>query len=89
MDRKGCDLDESVLRRAFEGSLDILGQRLKESVIYDLENTGEYRKDEEFSLEKIALGLNRLFGKEAAEMMVERIILKMDELAVILKKQEN
>jgi DNA-binding HxlR family transcriptional regulator len=55
MDRIGRDRDESVLRRAFEETLDILGQRMKESIIYDLENSGEYHSDTQFSLEKIAL----------------------------------
>jgi hypothetical protein len=86
MERIGCDLDESVLRRAFEDTLDILGHRMKASVIYDLENSGEYRMDVEFSLEKIARGMNRLFGEEATEIILERMFLKMDELAVIVKK---
>jgi hypothetical protein len=86
MDRTGSDLDESVLRRAFEDTLDILGPRMKESFIHDLENSSEYRRDIEFSLEKIAHGLYRLFGEEAAEIMLERIFLKLDDLAVIEKK---
>jgi hypothetical protein len=80
MDRIGRDLDESVLRRAFEETLDIFGQRMMESIIYDLENSGEYYRDTQFSLEKIALGLNRLFEKEAADMILERLFLLLTEL---------
>jgi hypothetical protein len=89
LDRIHRDLDDSVLKRAFEETLNILSQRMKESVIYDLQNAGEYSREAELSLEKIALRLNRLFGKEAAQIIPKRMFLTLDELAVMAKKQNK
>jgi len=71
-----------VLREAFEGSLDIVGYGGKITIIHELEERGAYHKDDDtyLSLWKIGEGLRELFGQEIAEMIMEKVMIRMDKL---------
>jgi hypothetical protein len=71
----------NLVRQAFEDTLDILDERSKRSILLEL--GGKYDQNSQgVSLVKIANGLNRLFGAEAAELIIEKMLVRLDELAV-------
>jgi hypothetical protein len=70
-----------IPRSAFDKTLDILGERLKNTVIHDLELNAAYNaSSENLELARVAEALQRLFGYEAAQLIMERVLLEMDRL---------
>jgi hypothetical protein len=81
---KGHSAEYNIaLRKAIEETLELLGEQGKWIVISVLESRGLYsRYDTHFniSIEKISQSLSELFGTNAAEMMMESILLRMDRI---------
>jgi hypothetical protein len=71
-----------ILREAFESSIGVLGTIGKNCLIQELERLGGYSTyaDSDVSLPEIASGLQKLFGEGIAEVLMEDILIKMDEL---------
>jgi hypothetical protein len=71
-----------ILREAFESSLDILGDAGKVTLVHDLEAHGSYSRENDryLSLWRIGEGLRNLFGQEVAELIMERVMIRMDKL---------
>jgi hypothetical protein len=74
-----------IVREAIESTLDIMGYSGRDAILYDLEQQGAYSRenDKYISLWDVGDGLRNLFGQEASEMIMERIILRMDKLSSI------
>lgn len=70
----------TVLRRAFLESIAILGERSSRALIEDLRRYRVFLYDQSLSLENLARGLAELVGEETAELILERVIIKLDEL---------
>jgi len=68
------------VRQAFEASISILGERTAKILIEDLRHHGIFLIDPELTLDKIGRGLKELLGHEAAELIMQRVIIKLDEL---------
>jgi hypothetical protein len=72
-----------VLRKAIEETLELLGEQGRRTVTSVLESRGLYsRYDNHFevSLEKISQGLSEIFGDTAAELIMERVLVRMDRI---------
>jgi len=87
--RKGCwakmpvrEHYNKILRDAFEGTLDILGESGKRALIQELEQYGAYsiHNDSYLSLWNIGKGLKELFNEEIAELVMEGVMIRMDKL---------
>ena len=69
-----------IIRQAFENALDALGESSRRALIEDLLNNGVFLNDPEINLIKIMTVLRNLLGDEVADMIAERIIIKLDEM---------
>jgi hypothetical protein len=69
-----------MIRKAFIESLAILGPAVIDSIIGELDDMGISLGRKCASLAKIAEGLRYIYGEETAEMMMQRIFIKLDEL---------
>ena len=74
-----------IIRQAFENALDALGESGRRALIEDLLNNGVFLNDPEINLIKIMTVLRNLLGDEVADMIAERIIIKLDEMHSIQK----
>ena len=74
-----------IIRQAFENALDALGESGRRALIEDLLNNGVFLNDPEINLTKIMTVLRNLFGDEVADMIAERIIIKLDEMHSVQK----
>jgi hypothetical protein len=79
-----------ILREAFDSAIAVLGYPGKSALIEDLESTGCYSKDDHsyLSLWKIGEGLRERFGQEAAESIMERVMIAMDRLYSVARVKE-
>ncbi len=78
----------NFVRHAFEETLDVLDERTKQMIITNLERAGEYDRDSnKLSIVTLANGLRRLFGEEAANLMLEEFLIRLDALAAIKTKE--
>jgi hypothetical protein len=72
---------ETPLYKAFEYSISILGKNMKDAMIRELRTRIGMDLDEpSLSLVQLHEGLAILYGKAIAEIIMESVILKMDEL---------
>jgi hypothetical protein len=71
-----------ILREAFESAIEVLGYPGKSALIEDLESSGCYSRDDRsyLSLWKVGEELRERFGQEAAESIMERVMIAMDRL---------
>lgn len=81
-------IDESlrggVPRKAFDEALGMLGVRLKQFVISDLAMHRAYHPDQEYlDLARIGQSMQRLFGVDSSELIMERVFLEMDRLCSV------
>ena len=74
-----------IIRQAFENALDALGESGRRALIEDLLDNGVFLNDPEINLTKIMTVLRNLFGDEVADMIAERIIIKLDEMHSVQK----
>ena len=74
-----------IIRQAFENALDALGESGRRALIEDLLNNGVFLNDPEINLIKIMTVLRNLLGDEVADMIAERIIIKLDEMHSVQK----
>ncbi len=88
MSHKGFAQDRAMVKQAFEETLDMFGERTKRTIIVTLECTGEYdRSSENISFEKITAGLQRFIGAEAAELIIEKMLIRLEELTLTTKSK--
>ena len=79
-----------VPRKALENMLQILGDRLKESVLQDLQKNGLYDHDPEyFQLTKVFHLLYHLFGEDATHLIMERLLTETDRFYTDQMKKNN
>jgi hypothetical protein len=57
-----------------------LGERASRILIEDLRRNGVFLTDPYLTLEKIARGLKDIIGLEATEVIIQRVMIKLDEL---------
>jgi hypothetical protein len=69
-----------LIRQAFESAVGVLGERSKQLLIEDLKYNGVYLNDPELDLQKLMKALKEILREEAAEMIIERIMIKLDEI---------
>ena len=74
-----------IIRQAFENALDALGESGRRALMEDLLNNGVFLNDPEINLIKIMTVLRNLLGDEVADMIAERIIIKLDEMHSVQK----
>ena len=53
------------------------------AIVEELARNGIFLNDSDLALEQLAYGINLVIGGEAAEIIIERIILKLDELCSV------
>jgi len=75
-------LYNKILREAFESTLDILGYSGRTCLIRELEDSGAYTTSDDsyLSLWKMGNGLQNMFGREIAQMIIENVMIRMDKL---------
>lgn len=72
---------DRICRKAFDETLKLLGDRTKKTIIFDLELAGAYQRDSEYlELGKVNTILQRIFGEDTTQLLMEHALLKMDEL---------
>ncbi len=79
-------INEDLVWKALEQTLQVLGKPISEAVFHDLQSqtnddSGIGTKHIDFSM--ISDSLNRFFGKDTAELIMQRVILRVDELASV------
>ena len=68
-----------ILRRAFEDTISILGEKGQRAIISDLESRGIYHSDSEYlELAPVSMSLERFFGNDVAQLLLERVKIKAD-----------
>jgi hypothetical protein len=77
----------NVIRQAFEKTISVLGERTKQTLIEDLSKTGVFLHDPEITLSKLVHGIKEILGDEAAELVAERLIIKLDEMHSVHTQQ--
>lgn len=71
---------DNLVREAFETSIEVLGERARRGLVEDLQHFGVSVNRDDLALEELVKGLEKVLGYEAAEVIIERVILKLDEL---------
>jgi len=69
-----------LIRQAFEAAVEVLGERSKRSLIEDLNYHNVDLNDPELNLQKLMNALKEILREEAAEMLIERMLIKLDEI---------
>jgi hypothetical protein len=69
-----------LIRQAFDSSVGVLGERSKQLLIEDLKYHDVYLNDPDLNLQKLMKALKAILREEPAEMIIERIMIKLDEL---------
>ena len=69
-----------LISQAFEAAVEVLGERSKRSLIEDLNYHNVDLNDPELNLQKLMNALKEILHEEAAEMLVERMLIKLDEI---------
>jgi hypothetical protein len=67
------------VRQAFEDCIQVLGERTARILVEDLRRNGVFLTDPYLTLDKIALGLKDIIGFEATEVIIQRVMIKLDE----------
>ena len=68
-----------LISQAFEAAVEVLGERSKRSLIEDLNYHNVDLNDPELNLQKLMNALKEILREEAAEMLIERMLIKLDE----------
>lgn len=68
------------IRQAFETTITVFGERLAQGLIEEMATNGIYLNDPYLSFDKLAFGLERIMGFEASQLIVERVITRLDEM---------
>ncbi len=69
-----------LISQAFEAAVEVLGERSKRSLIEDLNYHNVDLNDPELNLQKLMNALKEILREEAAEMLIERMLIKLDEI---------
>jgi hypothetical protein len=80
-------LEHNVIRQAFENTINVLGERTKQTLIEDLTKSGVFLQDPEITLSKLVNGIKEILGDEAAELVAERLIIKLDKMHSMHKQE--
>ena len=75
--------ESRYIRQAFEIAISVLGERAAKAIIEDLGQNGVSMNDPNLSLEKLAHGINIVIGEDGANLIIERLLLRLDELSVV------
>ena len=70
----------AALRQAFLESIDVLGKRTCRALIEDLQRYRVFLYDQNLSIENLARGLRELVGEKSAQLLLERVYIKLDEM---------
>jgi len=76
-------LQSRILHKAFTKSTEVLGENAVGAIVEELARNGIFLNDSELTIEQLAHGINLVIGGEAAEIIIERILLKLDELCSV------
>jgi hypothetical protein len=69
-----------LIAQAFSAAVDVIGERSKQLLIEDMKYHGVNLDDPELDLQKLMKALKEILREEAAEMIIERIMIKLDEI---------
>jgi hypothetical protein len=69
-----------LIRKAFESTVEVLGESAKYALIQDLKYSGVNLEDPKLNLQILIQGLKELLGDEAAVAIIGRLIKKFDQL---------
>ena len=69
-----------LISQAFEAAVEVLGERSKRSLIEDLNYHNVDLNDPELNLQKLMNALKEILREEAVEMLIERMLIKLDEI---------
>jgi hypothetical protein len=74
----------SLVSMALDGALDMLGQNSKHALLFHLNKQFGISVDgsNSFTFEQLRLALESLLGSAGVDVILERVLSKMDELAV-------
>jgi hypothetical protein len=73
-------LSHDVTTQAIERVFDMLGQDIKQVMIYHLEVFHGFVLGEHYSLVHLGKALSRIIGSPAAEMLLERVYVEIDKI---------
>ena len=69
-----------MIHQAFNLVFDRVGERTKRALMEDLHRQGVYFNDPDLTLSKLSKGIEYVLGREATEIIIEQMIIKLDEL---------
>jgi hypothetical protein len=67
-----------LIRQALAASIEVLGERGNRALIEDLQRRGIFMDN--LALEKLMTGLRDVLGDEAAEIIMQEVIIRLDEM---------
>jgi hypothetical protein len=73
------DERSELIRQAFADAIAVLGERAGRALIDDLQRRGVHMQN--LTLEKLAAALRPLVGDEAADIIMQDVIMKLDKLS--------
>lgn len=82
MSRTSGGSNAALKAAALDRTLDVIGKSSKDALLYHLENDyGITPGRNEVSLTQLQDALRSLFGESVAELLLEALLIKMDELS--------
>jgi hypothetical protein len=73
-------LKDNLLHKAFDLVFDRVGERTKRALIEDMHHQGIFLNDPELTFSKLKDAIRHAIGGEAAEIVIEQMMIKLEEL---------
>ena len=68
----------TLIRQALAASIEVLGERGSRALIEDLQRHGIFMDN--LALEKLMMGLRDVLGDEAAEIIMQEVLVRLDKM---------
>ena len=76
-----------LIREAFMDSIAVLGERACRALVEDLQRIGVFMHN--ISLDRLSAGLRDMLGDEAADIILQEVMLKLDKIYSSKMPQDN
>lgn len=76
----------SAICDAFEFSIDFLGKQVKHAIIDDLRHDSIFLNDPELTLVTLSTGIRHVLEGEAANLIIKRVFLQLDQIYCVEMK---
>lgn len=67
-----------LIRQALAASIEVLGERGSRALIEDLQRHGIFM--DKLTLKKLMMGLRDVLGDEAADIIMQEVLIRLDEM---------